>query len=98
MHLDLCHRLKALQVKSVSAWTSFKLLSEFSPCAPGDLLAKPLYQRVEGRQTAAGCEGSQLRSGAVQSVPLCGAHCQPSSETSPIVPDFYDSLKPQIHE
>lgn len=98
MHLNLCHRLRVLQVKSVYVWTSFKLLNQYSLCAPGDLLAKPLYQRVEGRQKVVGCEVSQLRSGLVQSVPLCGAHCQLSSETSPIVPDLYDSLKPQIHE
>lgn len=63
---------------------------------PGDLLAKPLYQRVESRQTAAECVViSQLRLGLAQSVPLCGTHCQLSS---PIVADLYDSVKPQLHE
>lgn len=58
------------------------------------MLAKPLYQRVEGRQTVAGpVVLSQLRLGLAQSEPLCGAHCPLSS---PIVTDLYDSTKPQL--
>lgn len=63
------------------------MLSGSSAFAPGDVSAEPLYQMVEAGQAAAGCEESQLRSGSAQSVPLCGAHCQLSSQTSPIVPD-----------